>query len=73
MVLVGSHTTLLGGDPEHVGTDIKARPSYCAETLKARGTVLARGQSPAIAPAAGGISAEYAQQVRLLGYVMPYT
>ena len=34
------HTALLGGDASHVGTDIRAKPSNCAETLKASGTVL---------------------------------
>ena len=40
VVLVGRHTAMLGGDAERVGTDIRARPSNCAETLKASGTVL---------------------------------
>ena len=40
VALVGRHTAQLGGDASHVGTDIRARPSNCAETLKASGTVL---------------------------------
>ena len=40
VVLVGRHIAQLGGDASHVGTDIRARPSNCAETLKASGTVL---------------------------------
>ena len=40
VLLVGRHSAQLGGDACHVGTDIRARPSNCAETLKASGTVL---------------------------------
>jgi hypothetical protein len=40
VLLVGRHSAQLGGDACHVGTDKRARPSNCAETLKASGTVL---------------------------------
>ena len=35
-----TNATQLWGDASHVCTDIRARPSNCAETLKASGTVL---------------------------------